>query len=318
MQGSHRDGMTGEPTTESIHSRKPVLMRSSRAEAIVDNADVLRIPVGPGALHVDRYGRGGPPVVLLHGFATSSFLWRMVGPALAHAGCTAFAMDLFGHGESDRPYDADYGIAAQAEYIDRAMTALRISTAVVAGVDLGGAVALRLAATRPERVRRLVLCNPIAFDDVPAEDVKCVQRNTARYAIRLNRSVLGAAPLIEPVLQDSVSDKERMPDRLVGRYVAPFVGRDGVDHLLAIARSIDAEDLEDIDLSEVRTRTVIVWGENDKWVDARLPQRLAQALPAAQLVRYANVGRLTPEEIPEEIVRILAAAAWDRQIPLGQ
>src|SRR5690606_30457899 len=109
--------------------------------------DQLRIPVGPGAVHVDRYGHGGTPIVLLHGFGTSSFLWRHVAPRLARLGHTAFAIDMFGYGESDRPWDSDFGVAAQAEYLDRALTSLRVGRPIVVGVGLGGAVALRLAAT---------------------------------------------------------------------------------------------------------------------------------------------------------------------------
>ena len=75
-------------------------------------ADVLRAPAGPGAVHVERYGHGGTPIVLLHGFGTCTFLWRYVAPLLAEAGHTAYAIDLVGYGESDRPPDADLGIAA--------------------------------------------------------------------------------------------------------------------------------------------------------------------------------------------------------------
>ena len=49
--------------------------------------------------------------MLVHGFGTSSFLWRGVGPALAASGHTAFALDLRGYGESDRPEGVpEYGI----------------------------------------------------------------------------------------------------------------------------------------------------------------------------------------------------------------
>ena len=53
-----------------------------------------------------------------------------------------------------RPWDADYGVASQAEYLDRALTTLRVNQPTIAGVGLGGSVALRLAATRPERVEQ--------------------------------------------------------------------------------------------------------------------------------------------------------------------
>src|SRR4029079_11821249 len=155
------------------------------------DADILRIPVGPGSMHVERYGHGGAPILLIHGFGTCSFLFRDVGPAFAQANRTAFAVDLFGYGESDRPFDAQYGIEAQSEYLDRALTALRLSQATMVGIDLGGAIAMHLAYTRPERVERLVLINAIALDDVPAEDIQTLQRNTGQYALRVSRGTRG-------------------------------------------------------------------------------------------------------------------------------
>lgn len=263
-------------------------------------------------MHVDRYGHGGAPVLLLHGFGTSSFLWRAVGPALAHSGYTAFAIDLFGHGESDRPLDADFGIAAQAEYVDRAMTALRVSRAVVVGVDLGGVVALRLAATRADRVARLVLVNSGGFEDLPGDDIRSLQRNTARFAMRVSRGVLGAAPLLIPLLEGSVADPAHMPQRLLARYLAPFVGSDGVRHLLALARAIH-DDADEIDLATVATPTLVVWGDADRWLDERTPERLVAALPDARLERVEGVGRLVPEEAPDRLVQYIVAAAKRRE-----
>src|SRR3977135_175065 len=114
-------------------------------------ADVLRAPVGPGAMHVERYGHGGTAVIFLHGVGPCNFLWRAVAPAITAAGHTAYSVDLLGHGQSDRPMDADFGIAAQAEYLDAAMTVLRVSRAVIVGVDLGGDGAMKLAANAAAR-----------------------------------------------------------------------------------------------------------------------------------------------------------------------
>jgi pimeloyl-ACP methyl ester carboxylesterase len=269
-------------------------------------ADVLRVPVGPGAMHVERFGHGGTAVILIHGFVTSSFLWRNVAPAITDAGHTAYAIDLFGHGESDRPTDADFGIAAQAEYLDAAMTALRVARGIVVGVDIGGNVALRLAATRPERVEKLVLINTPAFDELPARDITQMQRSTAKFAFRTTRGVLGAAPLIEGVLKGSVADPEtRMPVKLIARYLAPFAGQDGVNHLLTIASSITADDMEDIELQTIHVPALVVWGDEDQWVDPKMADRLVNALPDGRLVRLAGIGRLVPEENPEQMTALL-------------
>lgn len=268
-------------------------------------ADVLRVPVGPGAMHVERFGHGGMAVILIHGFATSSFLWRNVAPAITEAGHTAYALDLFGHGESDRPSDADFGIAAQAEYLDAAMTALRVARGIVVGVDIGGDVALRLAATRAERVEKLVLINTPAFDELPAKDITQMQRSTAKFAFRTTRGILGAAPLVEGVLKGSVANPENMPVKLIARYLAPFVGKDGVNHLLTLASSISGEDMEDIDLNSIHVPALVIWGEQDGWVDARVADKLVNELPDGRLVRMPGVGRLVPEENPEELAKLL-------------
>jgi pimeloyl-ACP methyl ester carboxylesterase len=261
-------------------------------------------------MHVERYGHGGAAVLLVHGFGTCSFLWRNVAPDLALANRTAFAVDLFGYGESDRPFDADFGIAAQAEYLDRALTALRVARATVVGVDLGAAIALRLAATRPERVERMVLVNPIAYDNVPAEDVKDLQKNTGRYVLRISRGILGAAPLMRDLLTQSVADTAHMPDKLVARYLAPYVGSEGLNHLLILARSIDAEDLDEIELTQIDQPTLILWGEQDRFLpphgrDKPAPERLAEEIPGCRLVRLPAVGRLVPEEAPESLINLV-------------
>ena len=291
-----------------MHSRRPVRRAAGlpphEKEGSID-ADLLRIPVGPGSIHVERYGHGGAPIVLLHGFGTSSFVWRDIAPEIALANRTAFAIDLFGYGESDRPFDADFGISSQAELVDRALTALRLPKATVVGLDLGGAVALRLASSRPERVERLVLVNPIALDEVPAGDIASLQRNTARFAFRSSRGILGAAPILGEVLRRSVGDEAKMPDKLVARYLAPYVGAEGLNHLLLLARSIDDEDMEDCELGSLPQPALIVWGEKDPWVAADFPQKLNDTIPGSRLVRLSGVGRLVPEEAPEELVHLL-------------
>ena len=256
-------------------------------------------------MHVERYGHGGAPILLVHGFGTCSFLWRQVGPILAQANRTAFAVDLFGYGESDRPFDAPFGIAAQSEYLDRALTALRVSRATVVGVDVGGAIAMHLACTRPERVERMVLVNAIAFDDIPAADVKAMQRNTARFAVKISRGVLGAAPLMRELLERSVADPAHMPDPLIARYLAPYVGRQGLEHLLALGRAIDDDDMQEIDLRQTDCPSLIVWGDQDTFASPKLADRLADTLPGSRLVHLPRVARLVPEETPESLANMI-------------
>ena len=59
-------------------------------------ADILRAPVGPGAMHVERYGHGGTAVVLLHGFGTCNLLLRAIAPAITAPGHTVYSVHLPG------------------------------------------------------------------------------------------------------------------------------------------------------------------------------------------------------------------------------
>lgn len=263
------------------------------------------MPVGPGSLHVERYGLGGQAVLLVHGFGTNSFVWRHIGPDIALANLTAFAVDMLGYGASDRPLDADYGIAAQAEYLDRGLTALRMARATVVGLDLGAAVALRFAAAHPERVEKLILVNPLSPDEIPAADVKSLQKNTARFALRVSRGVMGAAPLLREMLRQSVSDPEKMPEALVARYLAPYVGRDGVDHLLRTARFLNNSDLEEVDLRALPHPTLVVWGDRDPWVKSSVGDDLASTIGGSKLVHLPAAGRLVPEDAPEMLSDLL-------------
>ena len=257
-------------------------------------------------MHVERYGHGGAPVVLIHGFGTCSFLWRNVAPALALTQHTAYAVDLLGYGESDRPFDADFGLAAQADYLERALTALRVARAALVGVDIGAVIALRLAAMRPERVARLVLINPVGAEDIP-EDIRVMQRNTARFALRVSRGLFGAWSLLAPILSESVSNAERMPPVLIGRYLAPFVGHEGVTHLLALARAVRPADLEDVDLAQVRAHTMIVRGEKDAWVESDVSRKLSEAIADSRLVTLPEAARLVPEEAPDDLATLISA-----------
>ncbi|HJU75716.1 MAG TPA: alpha/beta hydrolase [Gemmatimonadaceae bacterium] len=267
----------------------------------MSDADLLRVPVGPGALHVERYGYGGEPVILLHGFGTCAFLWRHVAPRLAIAGCSAFAVDLLGYGESDRPPDVAYGIAEQMDYVEHAMTALRVARAAVVGVDIGALIALRLAALRPDRVAALVMIGPNWVTDVPGPDVRELQNEAAKLALRGATGTFAAQPLISKLLHSSVATPDMMPMRLAARFLAPYVGSDGAAQLLTLSQSLTDDDTSGIDLAGILTPTLVLRGTLDHWCEYATIERYAAALPNARALEIRGAGRLVPEEAPRAL-----------------
>jgi pimeloyl-ACP methyl ester carboxylesterase len=126
---------------------------------------------------------------------------------------------------------------------------------------------------------------------------------------------MGSAALLNPVLEGSVANPEHMPPRLLARYLAPYVGREGVNHLLTLARSIRPDDLEALDLRTIRAPTMVVWGDADRWLDERLPERLTDAIPDSRLVRLPDVGRLVPEEAPDQLTELILDFLADQGAP---
>ena len=97
-----------------------------------------------------------PTVVLLHGLASDATTWdRAVGP-LAEQGLHVLAVDLLGHGESDKP-DSSYLLTDFAEFLSELLPVLGITSATFVGHSFGGAIAVHFAHHYPHFVERLVL-----------------------------------------------------------------------------------------------------------------------------------------------------------------
>jgi haloalkane dehalogenase len=114
----------------------------------------------------------GPPVILLHGEPSWSFLYRKVLPVLADAGLRAIAPDLVGFGRSDKPVDvADHTYARHVEWMRAlAFDALDLRGVTLVGQDWGGLIGLRLVAENPDRFARVVAANtglPTGDRDMP-------------------------------------------------------------------------------------------------------------------------------------------------------
>ena len=106
------------------------------------------------------YHESGPPqaplVLLLHGLASDSGTWDKAAAPLAARGLRVMALDLLGHGRSDKPA-GEYLLDDFADSLEAFFAVLDLPAATVCGHSLGGAIAVHFAARRPDLVSRLVL-----------------------------------------------------------------------------------------------------------------------------------------------------------------
>ena len=106
---------------------------------------------------------GGPPVLLVHGWLSSSRIWNQLAPRLAQR-FTVYTLDLTGFGESDKPLSG-YGVRNGSRLLYAFCAHFGLTRTGVIGHDLGSAMAVKLAADHPDVVGRLVLVATPADDD---------------------------------------------------------------------------------------------------------------------------------------------------------
>jgi pimeloyl-ACP methyl ester carboxylesterase len=115
------------------------------------------IEVNGVSLHVEDYGNG-TPVLLLHGWPDSSYVWRNQIPFLTGHGFRAIAPDLRGFGRSSRPVEVtDYALSKSVGDVTGLLDALGVESAHLVGHDWGAAVAWSVAMSHPDRVQKLVV-----------------------------------------------------------------------------------------------------------------------------------------------------------------
>lgn len=184
-------------------------------------------------------GDAGAPVALfLHGNPTSSYIWRNILPLVAPV-AHCIAPDLIGFGQSGRP-DIAYRFTDHVRYLDGLIDELGLSSAYLVAQDWGTALALHLAARRPDFVRGLAFMEfirPMAtwdeFHQVPA----------ARETFRKFRTdgegesmVLEANAFIDRVLPGSVV--RALSEEEMAAYRSPFPTPESRRPVLALPREL--------------------------------------------------------------------------------
>src|SRR6516162_8904512 len=135
---------------------KPQKIRPLRAVCEIDViAPTLQFRTVHGYRRAFRIAGSGPVILLIHGIGDNSTTWEAVQAKLAQR-FTVIAVDLLGHGQSDKPR-ADYSIAAYANGMRDLLSVLDIERATVVGHSLGGGVAMQFAYQFPQLVDRLIL-----------------------------------------------------------------------------------------------------------------------------------------------------------------
>jgi len=288
----------------SLGGCKVLGMRSIPLDILEDDyekANSRYMEVDGVRIHYTKEGKG-PPVLLLHGVMASLHTWDGWVPLLKDS-FTVIRVDIPGFGLSESFKDDDkYTPEYAVEFIEKARKKLGYEKMHIVGNSLGGFLAWYYATKFPERVDKLVLIDPASYpQDLPfiiglaSGHVfgSFAQLSTPRFIVKRNiRKVYG--------------NPDNVTDETIDRYHALLL-REGHRHSMVqffrvLKKYADTEELVQ-HIPEIKSQTLLMWGEKDRWVPQALIERWQHDLPELEVKTYPEAGHIPMEEFPEETAR---------------
>lgn len=244
-------------------------------------------------------GREGPWLVLVHGLGYSRLGWGPFATLLA-AGRRVVLVDNRGIGQSDRP-TGPYRVEDMAGDIVAVLDDLGIDSCDLAGASLGGMVALQLAASQPERLRRMVLMAATPGEPqgrpLPASTATLLRGQVSQGARMQRRLIEGA------LAPTTVAARPELVDRLLALWREQGQPLEAWRAQAAASAGFGLR----ARLGAIATPTLAIAGLDDAVVDARNTMTLAFALPKARALYVSPAGHLCMWEEPE----LLSASVAD-------
>ncbi len=268
----------------------------------------------------------GQPVMLWHGFLSTSYAWREVAPALAQAGLAVLVPDMRGYGDSDKPdgtegYDAR-ALAEEGRALAKELGFGAGRPLIHAAHDMGAPPALIWCADHPEEAAGLLYMEaPAMLGDVLRKIIAYTPE-----AMEHGSMWWWVLPLAPGVPQRLVVGHERAfltwfyegdaakPEAItpaaIDEYLRSFSGREGVLGAMGVYRAAftSIEQTEALAKSKVSVPVVAIGGE--KSLGAKVGEMVKMVAQHVDAETLPDCGHFVPEERPDAVVRhVLAMAA---------
>ncbi len=259
-------------------------------------------------------GNGRAAVVLVHGLGGFVETWLPSFPILTSQ-CRVYALDLPGHGQTDKPLSASYHVSALAHFVKDFMTTLQIERASLVGYSLGGAIVLQCALQFPHMVEKLVLVDSaglgkeVTFLLGPAGlpvlgEILVRWASRAMLARGLRLFVRDPAVSTEESIQISyqMATRPGVPQALLKTLRA--LGNLGGQHEKIYGPIVRG-------LAQIEHPTLVIWGRQDRAVPVAHAQIAAKGLRKARLHILDNCGHFPMVEQPQAFNQVLSEFLCD-------
>ncbi|KAL0926058.1 hypothetical protein M5K25_004440 [Dendrobium thyrsiflorum] len=239
------------------------------------------------------------PVVLLHGFDSSCLEWRYAYPYLEDAGLETWAVDILGWGFSDLKMLPSTGVAAKREHLYELWRTHVERPMVLVGPSLGASVAIDFAVNHPEAVTRLVLIDASVYAEGTGNLSK-LSRVVAYAGVSLLKSI----PLrfyANILAFKKVSLGRSLDGTNIGRLhcLLPWWEDATIDFMADGGYNVRHQ------IKQVKQKTLILWGENDRIINVDLAQRLHHELPDSVFHQIPDCGHLPHVEKPDIVAEFI-------------
>ena len=245
--------------------------------------------------------RTGVPVVFVHGFSFSKEMWKPQVEALKND-YYVITYDVRGHGASDVG-DGQYSVEYFVDDLIGLLDHVKLSSAVVVGLSMGGYIALRAIERHPERFRALVLCDTRSeADNNEGKTKRAQQAKTVKWdgMERFAESFVSAV-FYERTLKENSETVEKI--RSVIEKTSPL---SVAGTLLALAARTDTTS----SLYNIKVPTLILVGQHDNITPPSSSQAMKEKIRTAELHVISKSGHLSnlenPEEFNKHLLRFLA------------
>jgi len=239
-----------------------------------------------------------PPLVLVHGWPSSSDLWRHMIPELSKH-FYILVPDLPGHGKSDKPlsvsYDRDFYCRFLLDFFD----AFNLKTANLAVHDLGGMAGISFAVRHPDRLAKFIVMDTSPYKDIP------LLLHLSLYFLKINlltRFFL-TRWVFALVLKNGFHNKKIITPELVDRFRSPWGGtKEGVKAFANTIKIPIHQLVESTsDIKKIDIPTLILWGRNDFFFPLKIARQLHKDIKQSTLVSVEKAGHFLQEEQPQFI-----------------
>jgi 2-hydroxy-6-oxonona-2,4-dienedioate hydrolase len=244
----------------------------------------------------DSAGSAGN-ILLVHGFAGSTFSWRHVAPALEFENYRVIAVDLPGFGLSERDTSFAYTSSARAELLWTLLNTIEPGAQWhLVGHSMGGGTVAAMALQKPELVQSLVLvAGAVPGSDSARSTIIFRYPPVSRWVRQLTTRYFLAEGNVFSMLT-SAYGRTPDPDDFTGYYQPLLI--ENSDASLAAMLKVSDPSLKEL-LNTVDQPVLLIWGEEDSWVPLSQGTMLKELFPHAEMVVLGGEGHCPMETAPD-------------------